>query len=75
MLEESADEFDSGQSDAPHFLRAVIAVTESDHAVVDGFDPAVGDGDPEDVTSEVVENLAAASGVLGMNNPSFLPDR
>ena len=75
MLEESADEFDSGQSDAPHFLRAVIAVTESDHAVVDGFDPAVGDGDPEDVTSEVVENLAAASGVLGMNDPVFLPDR
>ena len=54
VLEESRDEFDAGQSDAANFLRAVIAVAESDHAVVDGFKPAVGDGDPEDVASEIV---------------------
>jgi len=64
VLEESRDEFDSGQSDTANFLRAVIAVAESDHAVVDGFKPAVGDGDPEDVASEIVEDLIAASGML-----------
>lgn len=75
VLEESPDEFDTGQSDAANFLRAVIAVAESDHAVVDGFKPAVGDGDPEDVASEIVEDLIAASGMLGMNDPVFLPHR
>ena len=75
VLEESPDEFDTRQSDAASFLRAVIAVAESDHAVVDGFKPAVGDGDPEDVASEIVEDLIAASGMLGMNDPVFLPYR
>ena len=64
VLEESRDEFDSRQSDTANFLRAVIAVAESDYTVVDGFKPAVGDGDPEDVASEVVEHLIAASGML-----------
>ena len=75
VLEESPDEFDCGQSDLPHLLGTVIAIAETDHAVVDGFKPSVGNGDPEQVASEVVENLIAAAGVLGMNNPSFLPDR
>ena len=75
VLEESPDEFDTGQSDAANFLRAVIAVAESDHAVVDGFKPAVGDGDAEDVAAEVFENLIAASGMLEMNDPVFLPHR
>ena len=69
VLKESRDEFDSRQSDTTNFLRAVIAVAELDHAVVDGFKPAVGDGDSEDVASEVVEHLVAASGVLGLNDP------
>src|SRR5256885_1943582 len=72
VLEESRDEFDSRQSDTTNFLRAVIAVAESDYTVVDGFKPAVGDGDPEDIASEVVEHLIAASGMLGMNDPVFL---
>lgn len=75
VLEESRDEFDSRQSDTANFLRAVIAVAESDHAVVDGFKPAVGDGDAEDVASEVLKDLIAASGMLGMNDPVFLPHR
>ena len=75
VLEESRDEFDSRQSDTAHFLRAVIAVAESNYTVVDGFKSAVGDGDPEDITSEIVENLVATTGVLRMNNPVFLPHR
>ena len=73
VLEESPDEFDSWQSDAANFLRAVIAVSKSDDAVVDGFQTAVGDGDPEDVASKVVEHLIATAGMLGMNDPVFLP--
>ena len=75
VLEESRDEFDAGQREAPDFLRPVIAVAESDYTVVDGFKPAVRDGDAEDVASEVVEHFIAAAGVLGMNDPVFFPDR
>ena len=75
MLKESRDELDSRQSDTANLLRAVIAVAESDYTVVDGFKPAVGDGDPEDVACEVVEHLIAAAGMLGMNDPVFLPHR
>ena len=56
-----------------NLLSAVIAVAEADHAVVDGFEPAVGDGDAEDIAAEVVEHLIAAAGMLGMNDPAFLP--
>jgi len=75
VLKESRDELDSRQSDTANLLRAVIAVAESDYTVVDGFKPAVGDGDPEDVACEVVEHLIAAAGMLGMNDPVFLPHR
>lgn len=74
MLEKASDKLDSGQRNAAHLLGTVIAIAETDHAVVDGFQAAVGDGDAEDVASEVIENLVATTGVLGMNNPVFLPD-
>jgi 16S rRNA A1518/A1519 N6-dimethyltransferase RsmA/KsgA/DIM1 with predicted DNA glycosylase/AP lyase activity len=41
-----------------------VAIPEADRAIVDGFDAAVGDGDAEHVTSEVVEHLLATAGVL-----------
>ena len=75
MLEKASDELDPRQRDASHLLGTVIAIAETDHAVVDGFQAAVGDGDSEDVASQVVENLVATSGVLRMNDPSFLPGR
>ena len=75
VLEKASDELDPRQRDALHLLGTVIAIAETDHAVVDGFQAAVGDGDSEDVASQVVENLVATSGVLRMNDPSFLPGR
>jgi len=75
VLEESPDEFDSRQSDPSYLLGAVIAIAEADHAVVDEFQTAVGYGDAEHVASEVIENLVTTAGVLGMNDPLFLPDR
>ena len=75
VLKKASDEVDSRQGDAPHLLGAVIAVAEADHAIADGFQAAVGDGNAEDVTSQVVENLVTPPGVLGTNDPVFLPGR
>ncbi len=75
VLEKAPQELDPGQSDVPHLLGTVVAIAETDHAVVDGFETAVGDGDAEHVTSQVVENLVATAGELGMNDPVFLPNR
>ena len=74
VLEESPDEFDSRQSDPSYLLGAVIAIAEADHAVVDGFQAAVGDGDAENVTAKIVEDFVSPSSVLRMNDPVFLPD-
>jgi hypothetical protein len=75
VLKKASEEFDRGQSEMAYLLRAVVAIPEAHRAVVDGFDTAVGDGDTEEVTSQIVENLVATPGVLGMNDPVFLPDR
>ena len=75
MLEKAPQELDPGQSDVLDVVRTVVAIAETDHAVVDGFETAVRDGDAEHVTSQVVENLVATTGVLGMNDPVFLPNR
>ena len=75
MLKKACDEFNSRQSDTAYLLRAVVAIAEADRAVVDGFDAAVGDGDAEQVTCKVVKDHVATAGVLGMNDPVFLPDR
>ena len=40
---------------------AIIAVLETDLAVVDGLQTAVGDGDAEYVAAEIVEDLFTAS--------------
>ena len=58
VLEKASDELGPRQRDAPHLLGTVAAKAETDHAVVAGFQAAVGNGDAEDVTSEVVENLS-----------------
>jgi len=75
VLKKASDEFDAGQGNAAYLLGAVVAIPEADRAIVDGFDAAVGDGDAEHVPTEVVEDLVATAGVLGMNDPVFLPDR
>lgn len=75
VLKKASDEFDARQGDTAYLLGAVVTIAKADRAIVDGFDAAVGDGDAEHVTSEVVEDLLATAGVLGMNDPVFLPDR
>ena len=75
VLKKALEKFNSRQSDMAYLLRAVVAIPEANRAVVDGFDTAVGDGDAEHVTSKIVEDLVATAGVLGMNDPVFLPGR
>ena len=52
----------------------VIAVAETDLAVVDGFYPAVCDSDSEYVAAQMVEDLFTTARVLSVNDPFFLPD-
>ena len=75
MEEESADELLSGQVDALDLLAAVVPVTESDLALVEAFDPAMGDGNAKHIASQIVQDLLALAGVLAMNDPVLLPHR
>ena len=54
-----------------HLLGPVIAVTETDETVVEGFQPAVGDGDTEDVAAEIVEDLSHHGRPAGSERPIF----
>jgi hypothetical protein len=75
VLKESAEEFDTRQGDALELLRAVVSIVEAHHAIGGRFDAAVGDGDAENVASQIVQNLVAAPGMLGADDPVFLPHR
>jgi len=52
----------------------VIAISEADNAVVEGFQAAVADGDAKDIAAEIIENFLTAAGMLAVNNPFFLPE-
>ena len=54
-----------------NLMSLVVAVAETNLAVVDGFQTAVGDGDAEDVAAEIVEDLFTAARMLGSERPSF----
>ena len=53
---------------------AIIAVVETDLAVVDGLQTAVGDGDAEYVAAEIVDDLVTAPRMLTVNDPWFFPE-
>ena len=71
VLEEPPNEFNGGKRDVADLLALVVAVVETDLAVVDGFNPAVGDGDAEYVTAEIVENLLHHGPHVERERPSF----
>jgi hypothetical protein len=74
MLQKPAKKLDSGDSGMTDRLRTVIAVLKGHRSVVNGFDPAVGDGNAKNVAAQVIQNLVARAGMLAMNDPAFLPD-
>jgi len=60
--------------DVTNLAGEVIAVVETDLAVVDGLQTAVGDGDAEYVAAEIVEDLFTAPRMLTVNDPGFFPE-
>ncbi len=74
VLKEPSNEFTGRKRDAAGLLGLVIAVAETDLTVVDGFDPAVGDGDAEYIAAEIVEDLFTTARMLSVNDPFFLPE-
>ena len=74
VQEESADELLGAQHDALELLAAVVPVTESHPALVEVFDPAMGDGNAKHIASQIVQDLLPLAGVLAMNDPVLLPD-
>ena len=74
VLQESADELDARQRDMTDLTGRIIAIVESNEAVVDGFQTAVGDGDAEDIAGEIVQDFFSAAGMLAVNDPVFLPE-
>ena len=52
----------------------VVLPTETDFAVVEGWDASVGDGDPMGVAGEVLEHLlGTAERWFGVDDPLFVP--
>jgi len=74
MLQEAFEKLDAGDGRPFKPLRAIVAVAEGDLAIVDRFDAAVGDGDAKDITAEIFQDLITGTGMLGMNDPFFLPE-
>jgi hypothetical protein len=54
-------------------LRSVIAITERDLIVVNPFQTAIRNRDAEDIAAKVIEDFVARAGMLGMDDPGFLP--
>ncbi len=75
VQEESADELLGAQHDALELLAAVVAVTESHQALVEAFDPAMGDGNAKHIAGQIVQDFLPLAGVLAMNDPVLLPHR
>ena len=74
VLEKPADEVLSAKRDMTYLPAAVVAIPEADHAVVEGFQTAVGDGNAEDVAAEIIEDFFATASVLRVNDPFLLPE-
>ena len=75
MLEEASEKLDAGERDPANVLGSIVPIAERDVAVLDAFETAVGDGDAEDVATEVVEDLLAAPRVLAVHDPGRRPHR
>ena len=74
VLKKPVNELGCGKLDVANLLSLVVAITETNNAVVERFQAAVGDGDAENVAAKIVEHGVASSRVLGMNDPANLPD-
>jgi len=74
VLEEPSDEGRCFQSAVLGLPRKRVAEAERDLPILKALDPAVDEGDAEDVAGEVLEDLLAAASVLEMHDPVLAPD-
>ena len=75
VLEESLDELLGRQCKVSHLLRLVVAIAKSHLSIFKLFQPAVGDGDPEDISGQVVEDLISGASVPTVDVPVLIPAR
>jgi hypothetical protein len=74
MLEEALEKLDAGERDPANVLGPIVPIAEGHVPVLDSFQRAVGDGDAEDVATQVVEDLLAAAGGLAVYDPGRRPN-
>ena len=74
VLKKPVNELGCGKLDVANLLSLVVAITETNNAVGEGFQTAVGNGDAENVAAKIVEHFVASASMLGMNDPADLPD-
>ena len=75
VLEEAPDEILGGQSQVAQLLRTVVAIAKGDVPGFDRFQSAVGEGNPEDVAGQVIQDLLAGARVLAVDIPGLMPAR
>jgi len=72
VLNKPMDELDAGKGEVASLMSAIVGIAKTNQTILDGFDPAVGDGDAEKVAGQILKDPVATTGVLGMDDP-FLP--
>lgn len=74
VLKETIQKFDSRKRDLHKTFRAVVTEAESDLSVLNSFQAAIGDGDPENIPSQILQNLFSGAGMPAVDNPGLVPD-
>jgi hypothetical protein len=67
MLEETLEKRQAGEGHPAELLGPIVPIPKGDLPVLDPFETAVGDGDPEDVAAQVVEDLLAVNRTTAKN--------
>ena len=73
VLEESADELEGSQGHGSPSIAVGLLVSEEYGIVLDLDDPAVGDGDSEDIGGKVLDGVRAISHGLEVDVPGYVP--
>ena len=74
MLEEPADTFDGVEGGGSWARTSGLTVGKGDGALVESHEATSGEGDPEDIRSEVCEGCGAIGPRLGVDVPGDMPD-
>jgi len=73
MLKKAPDELDDIESDFSTAIAAFLAIGEGDVSIFVNDYSGIGDGDPEDIGSQVFQGCLAASYGLTVDVPGNLP--